>query len=280
MKKVLFATALTALAACGERVEVPPAHVGKILTKNGYREETVMPSKFRLEACWSYCDKLIVLQASDAQIEEEMRLFMPKDQLNMKFDVRATVSIGNDDKSVNMIFDRIPSSGNKIELDRVYKTYARQKFRGTVRTVMSKYTINDVASNRAALEQEIFDAMRKDLANSPIKVLQLSLSDIQFPEVIVKAKEMAKQREIEIEKTEADNAIKLAKAEAELVLAKKDRLVRLEKARTIKEENELTAKSVTPKYLEYKKLEVLEAAAAGGNMIYVPMDSTILLGKR
>ena len=47
------------LGACAERVEVPPAHKGKILTKNGYKPETVSPSKFRLDWCWWYCDKLV-----------------------------------------------------------------------------------------------------------------------------------------------------------------------------------------------------------------------------
>lgn len=267
------------VVACGERVEVPPAHVGKILTPEGYRESSVPPSKFRLDPCIWYCDKLVLLEAADRGIKESMNLFMPKDQLNMSFDIRATISISNDKTTVDTIFDRVPATdqNNKISLDKVYNTYAQQKFRSVTRSVLSNYTINEVAANRQLVETALFDQLQKELAPTPIKLLQLGLADVQFPEVIVKAKEIAKEREVEIEKAQAERQIALTRAEAELELAKKDRLVRLEKARTIKEENELTSQSVTNKYLEYKKLEVMEKIAESGSAIYVPLDADLVL---
>lgn len=41
--------AAVVLAGCGQKVEVPPAHVGKVMTKNGYQEGTIGTSKFRLD---------------------------------------------------------------------------------------------------------------------------------------------------------------------------------------------------------------------------------------
>jgi len=279
MKKLLASTALLlTLAACGERVEVPPAHVGKILTPEGYREDVVPPSKFRLAPCLAYCDKLITLESADRGVTESMQLFMPKDQLNMKFDIRATISISNDKNNVHSIFDRVVAGeDNSIRLHEVYATYAQQKFRSTTRSVLSEYTINEIASNRAAVEQKLYDELFKALEPTPVKLLQLGLADVQFPAIIVKAKEVAKEREVEIEKAEAEKIIALTKAETELELAEKDRLVRLVKAKTIKEENELTAKSVTNKYLQYKQLEVLEQVAKSGNAIYIPVGTELVL---
>ena len=37
LKIALIAASVALLAACGQRVEVPPAHVGKIMTKDGYQ---------------------------------------------------------------------------------------------------------------------------------------------------------------------------------------------------------------------------------------------------
>ena len=37
----------TMLSACGVKVEVPPAHVGKIMTKDGYQDNLIPTSKFR-----------------------------------------------------------------------------------------------------------------------------------------------------------------------------------------------------------------------------------------
>ena len=62
IKAVIIGTAVF-LAACGERVEVPPAHIGKIMTKDGYQEQTIPTSKFRLPHCWTYCDKLVLLDS-------------------------------------------------------------------------------------------------------------------------------------------------------------------------------------------------------------------------
>ena len=266
------------LTACGEMVEVPPAHMGKILTKDGFKGDNVPPSKFRLEFCMAYCDELIVLEASDRGLKESMQLFMPKDQLNMAFDIRATVSIHNDPKTVNQIFNRVPAGDDQlITLSEVYSTYAEQKFRSTARSVLANYTINEVAANRAAVEQNLFNELAEALNKTPIKLTQLGLANVQFPEVIVKAKELAKEREVAIERAEAERAIAVKKAETALVVAQKDRLVRLEKAQTIKEENLLTAKSVTKEYLAYKKLEVLEAIARSGSAIYIPLDVDLTL---
>ncbi|MFS1524991.1 hypothetical protein ACL7TT_12930 [Microbulbifer sp. 2304DJ12-6] len=81
--------------ACAERVEVPPAHVGKVLTQNGYKPEVVPPSKFRLDMCLLYCDKLVTLPIADFVHLERLKVFMPKDQRNMSFDVRMTGAISS-----------------------------------------------------------------------------------------------------------------------------------------------------------------------------------------
>lgn len=56
--KIALLTMLVGLVglvtSCGPKVEVPPAHVGKIMTKDGYQESLVPTSKFRLPWCWAY----------------------------------------------------------------------------------------------------------------------------------------------------------------------------------------------------------------------------------
>ena len=56
VKKRMFAILpllAMAVAACGEAVQVPPAHVGKILTSDGFREGA-LPPEYR---GWFYWDK-------------------------------------------------------------------------------------------------------------------------------------------------------------------------------------------------------------------------------
>ena len=285
------------LAGCGERVEVPPAHIGKVLTKNGYKPDNVPPSKFRLEACLWYCDKLILAELSDSGMKESFKLFMPKDQLNMSFDIRFTMSIRNDRESIDSLFARIPAvtsckspdiadpeSCNDLDASgiipslKVYRIYGQPVLREVVRTVIAKYEINEVASSREVINAEVYKEVSAALQGTPIAVKRLAFADIQFPKVIVDAKEAAKKRETEIQKAEADKQIMLVTMQTKLERAKADRAVRREQALAAQEENAIFSKSVTDEYLKYKHLEVLATLAGNPNAVFVPYSALDNLG--
>lgn len=285
MKLLTIIAALAVLTGCGARVEVPPAHVGKILTKNGYAPDTISPSKFRLPACFAYCDKLVVLQASDVGLKESMTVFMPEDKLNLQVEIRGTYSIPSATQHVDAIFDRVVSSTtndgdtNYISADIVYQTYGQQAVRGIVRSEITKYTIADVLSKREAIGQNIHAAISQKLGgtNTPIMVSRFELADVQPPKVIVDAQESAKRREIDIQKAEADAQVQLVEAERALEVAKMERLVAREKAEAIAEQNKIAARSVTPELLAYRRLEAAEriykSLAESKNVVIVPADS-------
>jgi len=83
------ATMAFALAGCGERVEVPPANIGKVMTSKGYQEGFQPTSKFRLDTCWAgtACDKLVLLDVSDRSKAETIEVFMPEDKLLMSVQI-------------------------------------------------------------------------------------------------------------------------------------------------------------------------------------------------
>lgn len=277
---IAVAMASALLAACGESVEIPPAHVGKVLTKNGYAPEIIPPSKFRLDPCWTYCDALITLEASDSGLKEELEVFMPKDKLNLSVEIRGTFSITSDQKTVDAIYDRVPASEGRIAARSIYRTYGQQAVRGIVRSEITKYTIADVLEQREAIGQNIHAAIAKKLADTatPIVVSRFELANVQPPKVIVDAQQAAKEREIDIQKAEADAQVELVKAERDLEVAKKNRLVEREKAEAIAEQNRIAAQSITPQLLAYRKLEVAERVytelSKSSNVIIVPADSS------
>ncbi|GAA3918326.1 SPFH domain-containing protein [Litoribacillus peritrichatus] len=279
-KAITVILASLILAACGEHVEIPPAHVGKVLTKNGYAPDTLTPSKFRLEPCWAYCDRLIILEVSDKPLVEKLTVFMPKDKLNLAVDIRGTFSIPNDNTTINSLFDRIPAENEIIPAHKIYSTYGQQAVRGIVRSEITKYTIQDVLENRESISQNIHAAISDKLISTktPLVISRFELADVQPPKVIVQAQEAAKKREIDIQQAEADAQVKLTEAELALEVAKKDRLVEREKAEAIAEQNRIAAKSITPEVLAYKKLETALAIytelAKNGNTIIIPADSS------
>lgn len=288
MKRLFLVLMLSVLmAGCfGSRVDIPPAHVGKVLTKNGYTPETLQPSKFRLPACIAYCDQLVVLQASDIGMTESMTVFMPVDKLNLLVEARFTFSIPSSQKYVDAIYDRVMaektnnSSVKVISAKTVYRTYGQQALRGIVRSEITKYTIADILSNRETIGENIHAAISEKLAetNTPVVVRLFELADIQPPKVIVDAQENAKRREIDIQKAEADAQVQLVEADRDLEVAKMRRLVDREKAEAIAEQNKIAAKSVTRELLAYRKLEAAEriysALAQSDNVIIIPADSS------
>lgn len=110
----IFATLMlvVGLTACGTRVEVPPAHVGKIMTKDGYREGVIGTSKFRLEPCISYCDKLVLLPVADQASIENMEIFMPQDKLTLKVSIRTNLTI-TDQKQIDALFNSLPPAAGE-----------------------------------------------------------------------------------------------------------------------------------------------------------------------
>ena len=287
LKTICLASALLIISACGSKVEVPPASVGKILGKNGYLPETVMPSKFRLDACFAYCEKLVILEVNDNTLYENLTVFMPNDKLNLAVDIRGTFSIDSTEKVINNLFNRVvaaphpkSSSMSLISALSVYEIYGKQAVRGIVRSEITKYSIQEILESREAISTNIHAAIAKKLeaTGTPLRISRFELADVQPPKVITAAQESAKEREIDIQRAEADAEVELVKAARALEVAKKDRLVEREKAEAIAEQNRIAAKSITPEVLAYKKLETAEniytALAKSDNVIIVPLDSS------
>ncbi|MDP5210414.1 SPFH domain-containing protein [Microbulbifer sp. 2205BS26-8] len=262
--------------ACAERVAVLPAQVGKVLTKNGYKPEVVPPSKFRLDMCLFYCDKLVTLTIADFGHLEKFKVFMPKDQLNMSFDVRMTGAIS--DGVIDHVFDRIPPVNDNISVKHVYNTYAQPVIRDVVRRVVAKYSINEIASSRESLSQELFHEVSSALKGTPIEIKRLGLADIQFPKVITQAKERAAERRELIEQEKAQFEIQKIQMERDLEREKMNHAIAREKAIGQKEVNDLPAKSVTDKYLAYRTLEVLDKMATSNNKVFLPVEALGTMG--
>ena len=282
------------LSGCaGESVQVPPAYVGKILSKDGFQPGLISPSQFRLPICFFYCDRLIVVESSDFGLKEEFRgehaLYMPKSELAMPFDVRGTFSVRNDEKVLQAVFDRIPADApggvlrglahGVISQQKIYRTYGAAVVRDVVRRVISKYTIEEVASSRAAINAQLIEAMNKALSKTPLVARRFGLADVRFPKVILDQKETAARRRIAIQQEEAEKQIRLVKLQADLEAARAERQIRRERAQAVLEENKIYAESVSEKYLAYRRLEVLEKLASSQNTKWVPFEALGTVGQ-
>ncbi|QHZ59802.1 stomatin-like protein [Alteromonas phage vB_AmeM_PT11-V22] len=255
----------------GEKVEVPPAHVGKVMGKNGYKEGVITTSKFRLDKCWTYCDKLITMDVSDSSYTERMELFMPKDKLKMSFDIRLTLT--PNPAQYDSLFDRIPAINQQIPLGKIYTTYAQQLVRSKARELLAEYTIAEIASSREGINTILANELRKELQQTtPFLVRYIGLADVAYPEIITKAQELAAERRERIEQENAQLEISKVQLERKLQEQQLQRKIDVEKAEAEAEVNRIMASTVTPEYLQYHNIQIMYEMAKSDNKMIIPSN--------
>ena len=273
-RNALVVSALAvSLAACGSKVEVPAAHVAKIMTKDGYKADIIGTSKFRLDQCWAYCDKLVLLDASDQAVSEKMELFMPEDKLNMTFDLRLTMII-NPNK-YEELFARIPpvdqDGVDVISWNKAYVTYAQQIVRAEAREFLSDFTIAEIASSRETINAQLSQRLTKSInEKTPFQVRYVGLADIQYPKIIVEAQENAAERREKVQQEEAQLQISKVQLERQLQEQQLQRKVDVEKAMAEADVARIQSQSLTSAYIRYRELQILEKLAESDNKVFVP----------
>ncbi len=263
-KGLLFAAALIIAAIVvpvllGKRVEIPPAHVGKIMTRDGYQENLIPTSKFRLAPCWAYCDQLVTLDVSDKAYQEKLSIFIPEDKLNLDVTVRATLSVNP--KKTAELFNTISPTGSqdgtsKISNEEVYRTYASQIIQAEVREYLSQHSISQIASSNEKINADLRLRLGKAIEErTPFAVRHVGLTNLTYPPIITKAQEAAAERREAIQQEEAQTQVSAARLERELREARMQRAIEKEKAETEALAQATLAASVDSRVLELRKLE-------------------------
>lgn len=281
-KIAAIAAAAIALTACGQRVEVGPNQVGKVMTTTGYADGIWETSTRRLAACmpWEACQKLVTMNVGDFPVAETIEMMNPKSKMKMVFTYTSVLHINP--KHVDAMYGRAqpdPVEGKdylmNITAKRLYETYARPIVLTEVREHMSQYSIEEIMSNLEGVNAELNKQIAKSLAE---KTPMLSrgiggLTNPQYPKVIVDAQENAAQRREQIAQEEAQLEVSKVQLERELQEQKARRKVEVEKASSDAQVNQILAASITPGYIQYRQLEVLDKMAASDNKVFVPMGA-------
>lgn len=247
------------LVACGQKVEVPPASIGKIMTSQGYQKGVIPTSKFRLDSCMNYCDKLVLLDVSDKSVTENLVLFMPEDKLNMQVGVKATLTV--DPKKSENLFATLPptqaeDSVASISWESIYKTYAQQIIVAETREYLSKYNIPHLASNLEAVSTELRKHLTKQIeSQTPFKVRHVGLVNVQYPKIITDAQENAAERREQVQSEEAQLEISKVKLQRQLQEAQLQRQIDLEEAEGKAAAQRLQQNTISAAVVEMYKAE-------------------------
>lgn len=253
----VLSTALV-LAACGRVVEVPPAHIGKVMTKDGYQSGIINPSKLRLPACFAYCDKLVITDVSDKSSQEFLKIFIPTDKLELEVDVQTTLSLNKQkvESLFNTVTAKVQDGDLLIEWEAIYKTYAKQIIQTESREYLSRFSISEIASSMQKVNSDLRQVLTKAIeSKTPFDVRYVGITKIKYPDIITAAQENAATRREQIQQEEAQLEISKVQLERELQEARLQRQIDLERAQGEAAAQIIQREVVDDKVLELRKLE-------------------------
>lgn len=289
MKKYIVSSLIASMAllltACGPLVEIPSGHVAKIMTKNGLQEGIIKPSKLRLDAALpgTKPNSIIIAQAADMAVLEQIEVFMPTDQLELTFDVRGLVKVSGDNANADKLFSglvpqKVSNREYSITMDQIYRTYAQNIIREVSRTVVTQegYTIDYILANRAKVGVELRDAVIKALAHTPITVIDFGFAKVNPPEVVIIAQEEKKKREIELLRIEAEKQIAVQKANSELEVEKIQQNVELVQAETQVLVDKKLAEGVSDAFVMQRALKVWYNISTNNNKVLIMPSEAFL----
>jgi len=274
MFKKLMVIALLAIAmvGCG-RATVPPAAKGKILSNAGYSTDVKETGKYWLMPS----EDMVILDTSTQVMAEAIEVKMA-DDLTLKLQVRFRTRISGNDKVINSMFNDIKHQNFQVTLPMVYGVYGKDVVQQVSRSVLSKYKIPEVSNNYDKISLDLTDSLRKAMANSPLEVSNITMANIDYPDVIDNAIQKRNEREMAIDTEANDQAVKMVQKTNELLLAEADYAIRMKRAETLRDENKTTSAGLSQTLLQYRQLEVMEKMADNKAAVFVPYESLTNVG--
>ncbi|MBT4376718.1 hypothetical protein HOD29_05065 [archaeon] len=249
-------------------VEVPPGYYGMVLTPEGFDGEVLAPG---LHSC-AFRNRMFLIDGKEVTATEKMNILCAGD-LNIAFDLKVqyrTRSISR--QAVFMdISDRKGAAVEQAELrgggqttarvvksNMLYETYVQPNALSLTRGKVGKLEAMQVRAYRDELQKEIFLALKDAVKGTPVEVIKVVISNLDYPEDITRGLERKRKEEFDFAKQEAKNALELLIEDNNLRLADKSIITRGAEAEADGEYMKILGTAVTPKYLRLKRIENME----------------------
>ena len=274
MKKFYYALLALSMMVIfsGCTTGVDPGHVGICKDEKGFANKTILgPGR---HSCWGMYEEMHTLETKDSRQTIKIKV-LAKDKLNMSFDISMLVSVNTADKElIHKMFTNItPDERRNITIQSVFDTYAKNLIDQEVRKVISTYETTDISDNRAVIITKIRNQVRDSMKGTVIDVKDITINNMDFPDVVTKAQEVKKMREVEIQTEKAEQAKKLLKAQNALEISQIQAAQQLLEAKAVADSNKVISDSITPGYLEYKRIEAMKTMAKKGDLVFMPYNA-------
>jgi len=261
----LLAVLLIALASmtvgCGEVVE--PGETILMLHSDG-SSDVVDQGRYN---AWGYTKVYKVDQRLKSYSEEGLSILC-KDKLNMKVDAKIVMNFKVDEKNLDFIRKRIPvvtdDAGQKrLSLDELYKLSLSDVFVKSVKDEIAPNNTEEIGEVRKELNARIQKTVveRIEELGYPVHVSAVLITNLDFPQEIDMKWKRIKEAELSDEQKAAEAEAELAEEKRRVAIEQEKAKTRMVKAQAQADENKILTESLTPEFLMWRQLEVLENTA-------------------
>ena len=199
------------------------------------------------------------------------------DDLNFAFDVEIRCRASHDKDDLHRVFTEVKAGPDRIiQRKRLYDIYVGPVVQAVSRQTVSSRQTTQINAEREQISGEIRQKIMDDLAGTPMYVSMINITNLDFPDIITKANEAKKEREIDIEIARNQASVEVEKAEGQLRVANKEYQVALLEAKRIADANRIIGQSLmeNPLFLYWHQIKVYGEAATGPNNVFViPYDA-------
>ncbi len=281
---VLLGVSFGIFTGCTERI--PPGYYGMVMTPGGLSGDVLAPGN---HTCYGR-DRMVMIEGKEVVHTEKLSVLCA-DDLNFKFDLKVRSRLkSKDNKAFLEVLEkqganiRWEADMGVLAYDWLYKTYVQPPARAISRTIVSKYQTTQIRENRESITKAIKDQLLASIKGTPVDITMVVTSNFDYPDVITKAMEKKRQREIEIQEEKARQAMELLRVENRLKLAQKSKIMRVTEAEAEAAYIRILGKALSNNFLKLKDIEarvkLYEKVAAGDKIIMTGGNTPIMVGTK
>lgn len=145
-----------------------------------------------------------------------------------------------------------------------YDRYVKEPFRSFARQSIQAFSSHQLKTERPAIAEQIQANLAAYLEGSPFEIINLSIGNIDYPDVVTKAvkKKLAAMQLLQEKETQKE-------------IAQKDADMRIEEAKGIAQAQEIINATLTENYLQHEAINAQKTMANSPNhtTVYIPVGS-------
>lgn len=253
---------------CEMSENVPNGYIAKAWEPTGFRAGLLAPGRHE---CYGRC-KLVFMEAGDVNFPVVVNQLLT-DRINFNVSMTVTVAPNLTNLSgIDAAFQSVvPGANDTILVKQLWGTYVGPLVDEQARKVIAMYSSDEMVVKTPEIIEQIKAAVITATKGSVLKVKMVTVNNTDYPKSVTDSFEQQRLARNGIEIAKSNAKANEEKVQAELALANVEAQKSLVEAKAVADSNRVIAASITPGYLAYKQFEVLKAAAAGqNNMFLVP----------